>query len=214
MSKNYMYRYLEKYTGKYRVLGEIDKSINDFPRDIDGNIDKSYEDLFIPCSRGKCVIKHTYEKDILVICFYDKVNTARNVYEELKNKYSNIYLKLELIGIDGLIYFNANDISKIATIIKPRTSGASIKWWSSRNLPKVHYELPKECIEEFNSITKDLDRTQKMHFGRYLSSLFLTENNLKEDQKLSRLSVKEYIHKNGYWNDYLKLAKKEIKTYG
>lgn len=208
-----MFRYLEKYTGKYRVLGYLDLDTNDFPRDENGNIDPSYDDLYIPCSRGKSVIKHTYDNDILMICFYDKASTAKNVFEELKNKYKNLNITLEIIGIDGIIYFHADDIKKIATVVKPKTSGASIKWNSTRNLPKVSYEVPEECIKDFNKITKNLTKVQKMQFGRQISSAFLEKNKLKDDQKNSRLSAKEFIHSKGLWDDYLKFAKKEVKNY-
>lgn len=36
---DYMYRYLEKYTGKYRVLAEYDMITKDFPRNDKGCID-------------------------------------------------------------------------------------------------------------------------------------------------------------------------------
>lgn len=211
-----MYRYLEKYTGIYRVLGELDLSTNDFPRDENGNIDSSYEDLYIPCSRGKCLIKHTYEKDILVLCFYNKVSTAKNVYKELKDKYKNIYLKLEMIGDDGLIYFYDDDIKKIATIVKPKTSGASIKWNSNRNLPKIQYEIPNDDLLKFNNLVKDLSKIDKMQFGRKLSSVFFDKYNLKEEQKSSRLNSKEFIHAKGLWEEYLKMTKKLLKetNYG
>ena len=206
-----MYRYLEKYTGTYRVLGHLDLDTQDYPRDENNSIDESYDDLYIPCSRGKSVIKHTYEKDILVICFYEKASTAKNVYAELKDKYKNIYLKFERIGEDGLIYFNANDIKKIATIVKPKTSGASIKWNSNRNLPKVEYNIPKEDIDRLNKITEKLTKTEKMQFGRKLSSQFLESKNLKDKQKSSRLNAKDFIHNQGLWEEYIKSAKNLIK---
>ena len=63
---DYMYRYLLKYVGTYRVLAEYDVELKDFPRDETGTIDPSFEDLYIPCRRG--VIKHSYkDKDILVL---------------------------------------------------------------------------------------------------------------------------------------------------
>ena len=42
-----MYRYLEKFIGTYRVMAEYDLQTNDFPRDEEGNIDKSFEDLYM-----------------------------------------------------------------------------------------------------------------------------------------------------------------------
>ena len=208
-----MFRFLEKYTGTYRVLGCIDSSTNDFPRDENGNIDSSYDDLYIPCSRGKSVIKHTYEDNKLVLCFYNKCSTARNVYKELKDKYKKIDLEFEDSGEDGLIYFNADDIKKIATIVKPRTSGASIKWNSAKNLPKVKYEIPTEDLKRLSDITKNLSRTNKMQFGRKLSSEFLESHKLKDEQKQSRLSSKEFIHSKGLWDDYMIKAKREVKKY-
>lgn len=209
-----MYRYLEKYTGTYRVLGYLDLVTNDFPRDENGSIDDSYEDLYIPCSRSKCVIKHTYDQDKLVACFYGKVSAARNAFNEIKGKYKNIDVELEEVGEDGLIYFYDEDIKKVATILKPRTSGASIKWNSNKNLPKIEYNIPKEDLKKYNDIIKDLDRTQKMLFGKKLISKVLNTDKLKEQQKTSRLSAKEYIHSSGLWDKYIKAAKEEIKNYG
>ena len=103
---NNMYSYLEKFIGTYRVMAEYDLQTNDFPRDEEGNIDKSFEDLYIPCSRGKSVIKHTYDDEVLVICFYDKSSTAKNVFNELKCKYKNIYLEYDDCGTDALIYLS------------------------------------------------------------------------------------------------------------
>ena len=107
-----MYRYLEKFIGTYRVMAEYDLQTNDFPRDEEGNIDKSFEDLYIPCSRGKSVIKHTYDDEVLVICFYDKSSTAKNVFNELKCKYKNIYLEYDDCGTDVLIYFKSGYIGQ------------------------------------------------------------------------------------------------------
>ena len=191
---NNMYRYLEKFIGTYRVMAEYDLQTNDFPRDEEGNIDKSFEDLYIPCSRGKSVIKHTYDDEVLVICFYDKSSTAKNVFNELKCKYKNIYLEYDDCGTDALIYFKSEDIDKIATIVKPKTSGSSIKWSSTKNLPKVEYTIPPKDLNQFKKITEKLDRTQKMHFSKTVNSEFLKQISIgfdaKEEQKKSRLGQK------------------------
>ena len=54
---SYMYRYLLKYVGMYRVKAELDDAKKDFPREDTGEVDKSFEDLYIPCAKG--IIKHT-----------------------------------------------------------------------------------------------------------------------------------------------------------
>lgn len=213
----YMYRYLEKYTGTYRVLPELYKD-ELFPKDENGKIEKSFEDLYIPCKKG--VIKHTYiDFDILCICFYDSHSAAKNTYKEIKHKYPDLELRFEDDGRDGYIYFNANDIKKIATIIKPRTSGATIKWDSNKNLPKVVYTIPNEDLEKYNKITGHLTQTEKMQLCRKINSSFLDSittkrYNAKEELKESRLGPKEFIHSIGKWNDYLKYYKKQLKEQG
>ena len=161
---DYMYRYLEKYIGTYRVLAYYDIDLKDFPRDETGSIDKSFDDLYIPCKKG--IITHTYDDfDRLALCIYDKrPSVAKNVYNEIKNKYPKIEIELEISGNDGFIYFNAEDIKKIATIVKPKTSGAKIKWNDNRNLPKVEYCIPEEDNKKLVDIMSSLNKTQKNAF--------------------------------------------------
>ena len=130
---DYMYRYLEKYHGKYRVLSEYDLSIGDWPRDEDGNIDESFDDLYIPCRKG--VIKHCFDDfDKLALCFYDKQpSVAKRVFEEIKQICPNADIELEELGKDSYIYFYDRDIDDIAKVVIPRTSGAKIKWNAKSN---------------------------------------------------------------------------------
>lgn len=209
-----MYRYLEKYTGTYRVLPHLDIETNDFPRDENGCIDDSFEDIYIPCSRGKAEIRHTYDEDKLVLCFFNTTQTARNVYKEIKDKYKNIEVEFEDLGDDGLIYFNADDIKKIATLVSPRTSGASTKWNSLKNLPKIQYDIPYKDAKKIADITEGMSKVDKMQFGRKTFAEFLEKNNLTEEQKQSRLTSKEFIHSKGLWEEYIELVKKEVKNYG
>ena len=109
--------------------------------------------------------------------------------------------------------YEDHDIKKIATIVRPKTSGASIKWNSVKNLPKVKYEIPSKDLKRLSDITKDLSRTDKMQFGKRLSSEFLSSHKLKDEQKQSRLSPKDFIHSKGLWDDYMIKAKREIKKY-
>lgn len=132
--EEYMYRYLEKYQGKYRVMSEYDLQTLDWPRNEKGKIDESFEDLYIPCKKG--VIKHCYDDyDLLVLCFYDKnESVAGGIYKELKEKFKDIYLKYEKDNRDQFIYFYGKDLDTIAKVIKPRTSGKSIKWKAKSNM--------------------------------------------------------------------------------
>ena len=213
---SYMYRYLEKYTGKYRVLANYDVNTNDFPRDSNNTIDESFDDLYIPCKKG--IIKHTYDDyDKLVLCLYDKrPSVAKSIFNDINNKYSNLDIELISEGNDNYIYFYDKDISKIATIVKPKISGAKIKWSDNRNLPKVEYNIPIEDINKYTKIISKIPKNKKMIFIKTCNSEFLESISKKDfdaklDMKLSRLSTKEYIHSKDLWDKYLKFIKKKIK---
>lgn len=211
----YMYRYLEKYIGTYRVLAEYDKETLDFPRLEDGKIDPSFEDLYIPCKRG--VIKHTYiGDDVLALCFYDKAKTGHNVAKEINDKYKKkVEIVVEDFGDDCYIYFDAGDLKKIAAVVKPRTSGASIKPFSNKNLPKNDYKVPATELSRLYKITEDMDRVTKMQFikkcnAEFLDSLSTKKFDAKADMKAIRLNVKEYIHYKGEWENYLDFVRKSL----
>lgn len=131
--EDYMFRYLERYHGKYRVMSDYDLETLDWPRDDKGKIDDSFEDLYIPCKKG--VIKHCYDDyDLLVLCFYDKnESVSKKVYDEIKAKYKDINIRYEKDGRDQFIYFYDKDLDRVAKIIKPRTSGKGIKWKAKSN---------------------------------------------------------------------------------
>lgn len=209
----YMYRYLEKFTGTYRVLPDLDLSLDDFPTDENGKLEESFEDLYIPCKRG--VIKHTYlGNDILAWCCYDKIVTGKNVIKELKDAYKKTFdFDSEIDGNDVFVYFNAKDIDKIAKVVSPRTSGAKIKWNSNKNLPKADYEVPSNDLDELNSLLCNLDKQQKMLFSKDCNNHFIEDNKLKDEYKNSRMKSKEFIHSKGLWDKYLKYVKKELEAY-
>lgn len=212
---DYMHRYLEKFTGTYRVLPFYDIEKSDFPRDSDGSIDSTFDDLYIPCKKG--YITHTYKDfDLLAVCFYDKrVDVSKKVFEEIKTKYPKLDVKFESSGNDSFIYFKSSDIKKVATIVKPKTSGAKIKWNDNRNLPKIDYDIPKEDSDKLSKLIKDFDKFTKMHFMKSCNSEFLDSISnkrfdAKEEAKRSRLSSKEYIHSIGMWDKYIKFVEKKI----
>lgn len=210
----YMYRYLLKYVGTYRVKSEFDLITEDFPRDDNGQIDPSFEDLYIPCKLG--VIKHTYMgNDILVCCFYNKIKTGIRTYERLHKKYPTMNLDVEESSPDYFIYFNAKDLKNIATIVKPSTTGKGIDPYSKKNLPKIEYEIPSKDLNQIYRVTKDLDRIQTLHFFKKINSEFLDsmsndKTNYTVQAKKSRLNTREFIHFSGLWPEYIKFIKQHI----
>lgn len=204
-----MFRYLEKYTGKYRVKSDYDLGTEDFPREDNGAIIEEFDELFIPTKKG--IIKHTYRDNIL--CLYtDKLGQGRNVYREILAKYPKIEIEYEEIGQDVLIYFKDEDMSKIAKIVTPIISGAKIPWYSIKNLPKSPYVIPQADLDNLLSKISIEDRMEKAQFFRASNSLFekiiQTKKgkrfNIVEEKRKSKLNNREFIHFIGLWNEYVK----------
>lgn len=215
-TNEYMYRYLERYVGTYRVLAEIDKDSGEFPND------DSFEDFYIPCNRN-CVIKHTYDgNDILALCFYDSVSTAKNVAKELKEQKIEYEFDFDKDCSDSYILFNAKDIKKIAKVVKPKTSGKTINPLSKRNLAKgknsSSYKIPTEDLEKLNKNTVNLTKTEKLQLFRKLNSDFIDSLSKKDKKdykslmKMDGLNARQFIHMNGYWDKYIKFVNKNLKT--
>ena len=115
-----MFRYLLKYVGKYKVDCYKDLKTKDIPRDINGNIDEDFDDLFIPCKKG--IIKHTY-KDGILVWYCDKISTVTSIEKAIHKKYPNIKIESEYLDSEGLIYFRDEDfIDKLSNIFKPEKS--------------------------------------------------------------------------------------------
>lgn len=211
---SYMYRYLLKYVGMYRVKAELDDAKKDFPREDTGEVDKSFEDLYIPCAKG--VIKHTYlGDDVLSLCFYDKAQQGRNIFSMLTEKYPNLQLTIDDDGTDCLIYFNANDIKKIATICGPRTSGKDIQPFSVKNLPKMDYKIPSSDLVKLYNITKDLNKTDTLQFFKKVNAEFIKaqDKEIQAERKKSRLRTREFIHSVGLWDKYMAYVKRKYKKF-
>lgn len=210
-TNDYMFRYLEKYVGTYRVMANRDEETGKIPTD------DSYEDFYIPC-KNKVEIRHTYEgNDILSIYVYDSVGIAKNISKEL----TTLGVEHEdEIGPDSCILFNAKDIKLVAKVVKPKTSGKNIHPLSSRNNKgntTKKYLIPEGDIEKLQKNTKGMSNTEKMQFFKKINKEFIEKLSQEENKdckaqmKIDGLKVKEYIHANGYWDKYVKFVNKKLK---
>lgn len=215
--KDRMFRYLEKYVGKYRVLPELDLDTNDFPRDEKGSIDPTYDDLYIPCRRG--YIKSSYEPDYLC-WFSDTLKTGRNIKKEFEEHKIPIY-KYDESDLEVIIWFDDKYMNKVASIVKPKTSGKSIKPFSRRNIKiknSTKYIIPEADLKHYTEITNKVTGSKMLFakeinksFAKLIEKKFGKEFNLKEEQTESGLSFKEYVHSIGMWNEYIKFMNDEYR---
>lgn len=116
--------------------------------------------------------------------------------------------------------FNTKYDNQIIPLLRPKTGGASISPFSSRNLPKnKDYKIPDEDLLKYKSIVANIPKERILELTymtkKYIKSLVTKKNtldNIKADMRLKGLKNKEYIHSIGKWNEYIKFLQKEISN--
>lgn len=221
-----------KYKGKYRIMSHIDKNTNDYPRDLNGNIEQN--DAYIKCEKGNQI--YHYGRSTLV-AYIPSIGRGHNILFSIAKDLCGLedridYEKLyELLEQEGTIknisendkeiefMFNAKNIEFIAKFLKPHVSGSNISPYSTRNLPKKKYTIPNDDLLKYKKITESISKDNillisqitRRFFSDYLAKKSLYKRkDFNKDMKLKMLKGKEYIHSEGLWDEYLKYLQKEI----
>ncbi len=241
-----MANYLMRYKGIYRLKAYIDQNTNDFPRDTNGLID--CDDVYIKCDHG-CQIYH-YGRSILVAyipsigrghnilkaiahkLIYNTTKEDENYVDEFGYDWDKMYQALlkegtikEITENDQEIEFkfHSKNINLIAEYLHPKTSGASISPFSSRNLPKSSYSIPLEDLNVYKEITNNIPKEDILLISqitkRFISNILskstqYRSKNITAEMRKYMLKGKEFIHFSGAWEQYLKYLKKELNKIG
>lgn len=136
--------------------------------------------------------------------------------EEVKN--SNIISHVVETDEEVIFNFNSKYMSDLEPYLKPRTNGADISPFSSRNLPKdKSYKIPDEDQVEYKTIVEKIGKKNVITLthttNAYIKSLVNKKNtweNIKADMAKKGLSGKTYIHSIGKWSDYISYLHKEL----
>ena len=225
-----MARYLMKYKGKYRILPELDVEFHDIPRDSQGNIDSSYDDLYISCRYGNKIYAYGHKngnsKVMWLVAYIPSIGRGRNIKKKL-DEMKFEYTDYNETDSEVEFYFKAKDIDTIAKLLYAKTAGANISPFSKRNLPKAkNVEITTEKIERYKTIIGRVEQGDLLIIYR-ITNEFLSKKldkkykaidktfDYKLDMKklcMTRLS-KEYIDKKGMFEEYLNYLENEIDKY-
>lgn len=222
-----MYRYLERYVGTYRVIADYDLSTHDFPRDYEGNVEESFEDMYIPCRKGDGQIRHTYKQDILAY-YTPKQTVAKGIVKELQsNKKAPSYEYDDNYGGEAMIYFNAKDMPFFAKLFGAKTTGKNIPPFSEKNLPggklnvipKVDHKIPKADMKKYEDILSKIPETERDNFAKLVIDEFDSKIELykgkkfkfREDRHRTRLDNLSYIHYVELWEKFIRYARKRAR---
>ena len=193
---------IEKFKGIYRIKAPIDAKTNDFPRKINGQ----YEDidLYIDCQFGNKVF---YQGNSTLLAYIPSVGRGRNIIQKIKETDEEILFEFKYVNSD-----------KIIPLLKPRTSGANISPFSSKNLPRNdEYKIPDDELGKYKEIVQNIPQNKLLSINviqnSFIKSLVSKKHPLSEikaDMRLKGLRGKEYIHSIGKWDKYIKYLKENL----
>lgn len=205
---------MQHYKGVYRLRVPYDKRLNAFPRKLDG----TYEDIdiFIDCL-NKIQIFH-YGHGILE-AYIPSLGRGRNIIKAIEEEFhGDIIFNIKETSEEVLFQFKAQDMGKLEKYLKPKTSGANISPFSSKNLPRNKtYKIPDEDLVVYKELVSKLPQNQLLLLGKYatsfLQSLATKKNtweNIKADMTLKGLKSREYIHSIGKWEEYVEYLERNL----
>ena len=212
---------INKYKGKYRVRAHYDQQTKDFVRDDDGNLEESFGAFYLS-GRSGIEVKHGTGSELA--CYIPKLQLGNNI---LKAYYDSVignrgdksvdkivselkgggYVNdVDILSTEIFFTFDADHLDTLAPIIKLKTSGASISPFSTRNLPKKPYTIPKADMDKYK---KAKDGLSGLDIAR-LNKEFIAENfdsDFKTNLRKEMLKPIQYFHRHGYWDKYCKFIK-------
>lgn len=187
-----------------------------FPREYTGLY--SENDIYIDCYKN-VRIYHYGNRTLMV--YIPSIGRGHNIIKSIQEELGNdIIYNIDETDSEIMFRFNSKYMDKLEKYLKPKTSGANISPFSSRNLPKnKDYKIPDEEFVSYKEIVSKIPRERMIDIthttNNYLKSL-TTKRNTWEDIKASMakkcLKPKEYIHSIGKWNDYINYLRKELKV--
>lgn len=126
MKDNIMFRYLLNYVGKYQVECHKTLDTNSIPS-RDGEIDPTFDDLYIPCAVGE--IRGCYTPHLLM-WFSGETPRASRIGKvkstAAKFEKAGIPHELDLYDGEGCITFREEDLDKAAKILRPKKSKSRV----------------------------------------------------------------------------------------
>lgn len=210
------------YKSVHRILPVINNATNDFCRDCNGKIDE--DNVYIPCYYNSRIWHYGRSK---LIAYIPSVQRGHNVVKALKKNGVNVF-DCDESDEEVVFKFNASDIDQVASLMKPKTSGAKTSPFSSKNLPKAQVDIPENELARYKNLVSKLG-TSGMSVIRTANKNFLDEVlakklrqkyakkpfDYKSDMRAMCLSrdTKSYIYAKGLWEDYLKFLEIAIDTY-
>lgn len=186
-----------------------------FPKKLDG----IYEDIdcYIDCYKNTRVFH--YGKGILE-AYIPSAKRGRNIIRSSMEEFGDsIISNITENDSEILFRFKAKDFDKLKKYLMPKTSGANISPFSSKNLPKnKEYKISEEDMEPYKEIVNRIGLERMVELShitkKYIQSLATKKNtweDIKADMALKGLKGKNYIHSIGEWDNFIRHLERKLK---
>lgn len=209
-----MSSYLMKYKGIYRLKSAYDLRTNQFPRKLNGTFEDI--DMYIDAKNGVRI--YHYGGRILE-CYIPSIKRGHNIIKEIQSDFGNeVVFNIVETDVEILFRFNSKDMELLESYLKPKTSGANISPYSSRNLPQnKSYKIPDEDLIPYKEIVQKIGQNRIIElthttkdFIKSLATKKNTYDDIKADMALKGLKGKEYIHSIGKWSEYIEYLERNL----
>ena len=204
---------IDKFKGVYRLKVPYNLATNQFSRKLNGAFEDI--DIYIDCQYGNQV---THYGGSILQAYVPSLIRGHNIIKSINEINSDLIFDIEETSQEILFKFNYKDSDNIIPLLKPKTKGANISPFSSKNLPRnKDYKIPDEDFSVYKEIVAKIPSERILTLthstNHYLKSLATKKNtwdNIRADMKLKGLKGKEYIHSIGKWDEYIKYLRKEL----
>ena len=155
----------------------------------------------------------------LLQAYIPSLGRGHNIVKYINENFGeDIIFDIEETDSEILFKFNTKYADNIIPLLKPKTSGANISPFSSKNLPKnKNYKIPDENLVAYKNIVDKIPQERILTIthttNKFIKSLVTKKNtweDIKADMALKGLKGKEYIHSIGKWNDYISYLEENI----
>lgn len=126
----------QHFKGKYRIVPELSPETHDVPREEDGTVDKSYDDLYIKCQFGNKI--YYYGRGTFV-AYIPSIIRGKNILKKM-DETNTPYSDPHIYNSEVEFKFKTADMDAVANLLKASSFGADITPYSLKNFPKSrHY---------------------------------------------------------------------------
>lgn len=202
--------YLRRFVGTYEVRADYDLDTNDFPRDMSGAIDPSFDDYYINCANG---IKIRHATGSTLSCYIPSTKRGTTILQQASESINIIESEV----LDGEVYFtfSATDIDVVTKLCKAKTKGKNIQPLSPSTLPKRKSIIPEGELAKYKRLFAKLSGDTPLQKGQVVMAInrdFAKQlpTTWKADMKKNTLDFRSYIYHIGKWEDYLGAIQEEI----